>query len=132
MTTRQKLDFGFVVMVCLIVTVSLLTFLSGYAKLAPKSTGVPSPLPPEVSLATNPIGSSQYVITTGLAKIIKENTPMTRAVRTFVGPTVITPMLNAEEHDVAMDSGASLLRAYQCIGEYKKSALTCGFCSARM
>ena len=119
----RKLDFGFVVMICLVVIVSLLTFLSGYAKPAPKPTAVPSPLPREIRLATYPVGMSQYVIATGLAKIITENTPMTMAVKPLVGPTVYTPQLNAGEHDMVADSGASLLRAYQGIGEYKEKCL---------
>jgi len=118
MTRRRKLDFGFGVM-CLAVMVTLLSFLSTDAIPAPKPTAVPSPLPRQVSLATYPVGMSQYVIATGLAKIISENTPMTMAVKPLVGPTVYTPQLNAGEHDMVADSGASLLRAYQGTGEYK-------------
>lgn len=66
-------------------------------------------------MGTHPIGAITYVVATGWAEVISNNTPMRMVVKPHAGPGVFLPKLNSGELDMAVDVSSGLHRAW--VGE---------------
>src|SRR3989454_2254467 len=73
-------------------------------------------LPKQVTLATNPPGTTYYAVASGLAKVVSGAAGFQMVVQPYTGTSTMLPLLNSGEVDFGLVNAVDLALAYRGAG----------------
>ena len=96
---------------CLVLSVGLL--VTGVAGRLVIAVAADAQLPREVTLATNPPGTSYYAVASGLAKVVSGAARFQMVVQPYTGTSTMLPLLNTGEVDFGLVNAVDMGLSYR-------------------